>query len=131
MQMRNASLLVLRLSLAVTFVWIGFFIAQDPESWGTGFIKPWAQELLPVPLLEIMKATAVLDIVVGLVLLSRKYGWIAGAVGSLHLLGVLIVAGVDAITIRDVGLLGATLAFTFATMPESVASKLKLTKTSN
>ncbi len=131
MQMRNASLLVLRLGLAVTFVWIGFFIGQDPESWGTGFIKPWAQELLPVPLGEVMKATAVLDIVVGLVLLTRKYGWIAGAVGALHLLGVLIVAGVDAITIRDVGLLGATLAFTLATMPENVTNRLKLTSASS
>lgn len=53
-----------------------------------------------------------------------RYAWVGGAVGSLHILGVLIVSGVNAITVRDIGLLAATVAITISTIPEYIARRL-------
>lgn len=122
--MRGSSLLILRIGLAVTFIWIGVLILQNPESWATGFIKPWAQNLMPFQLVDLMRGTAVLDIAVGILLLIRRYAWIGGVIGSLHILGVLIVSGVNSITVRDIGLLSATVAITISTVPEYLARRL-------
>lgn len=101
-------LFVLRLGLAVTFVWIGVMIWQNPEAWG-GYIKPWAMDLIPVPLEQAMKATAVLDVVIGLMFLVRPLVWLGGVLGVLHLLVVLATSGITDITVRDIGLLAASL----------------------
>ncbi|MEK7175072.1 MAG: hypothetical protein AAB722_01930 [Patescibacteria group bacterium] len=106
-------LFILRLGLAVTFVWIGFMIWQNPETWG-GYIKPWAADLIPVPLEQAMKSTAVLDVVIGLMFLARPLVWLGGILGTLHLIIVLITSGITDITVRDIGLLSATLFLTLS-----------------
>lgn len=113
----NRSLFILRLGLAVTFVWIGMMIWQNPEAWG-GYIKPWAADLIPVPLGEAMKATAVLDVVIGLMFLVRPLVWLGGVLGTLHLIVVLVTSGITDITVRDIGLLSATLFLTINYLPK-------------
>lgn len=108
--MRFSGLHILRVGLAVTFLWIGILILKAPELWGTGFIQPWAAGLLPVPIREAMISTAVLDIAIGFFLLIDTLTWVAAAVGSIHLIIVLAVSGINEITVRDVGLLAATIA---------------------
>lgn len=102
---------ILRLGLATTFVWIGILIVRDPVAWGS-FLQPWAVELLPVTLREAMMVTGILDIVIGGLLLFNIFTWLAAAVISVHLAIILITSGIDAITVRDIGLLGAALALT-------------------
>lgn len=109
---------VLRVGIAITFLWIGILIFKNPEAWGTGFIQPWAAGLLPVPIREAMLGTAVLDVVIGVLLLADVFTWVAALVGSAHLIVVLTVSGINAITIRDVGLLAGTLALLVSTLPE-------------
>jgi len=62
--MNRASFHILRIGLAVTFLWIGVLILRNPEAWG-GYMRPWATELLPVPLAQAMMGTAILDIIMG------------------------------------------------------------------
>jgi len=99
----------LRLGLAITFIWIGVLIVLDPVAWGA-FLKPWAIELLPLPLVTIVMATGILDIIIGGLLLFNFFPALAAAIGAIHLAGILITSGVDAVTVRDIGLLGATIA---------------------
>ncbi|MBI2552740.1 hypothetical protein HYW17_05580 [Candidatus Uhrbacteria bacterium] len=116
--MRVLGFHILRVGVAVTFIWIGILILKAPELWGTGFIAPWAAGLLPVPLREAMIGTAVLDIMIGVLFLSGVLTWLAAAVGSIHLIIVLTVSGINEITVRDVGLLAATLALFTSAAPE-------------
>lgn len=106
--MNRTSLLILRLGLAVTFIWIGFMIWQNPLAWG-GYIKPWAAGLISGPLEQVMKATAILDMAIGILFLTRPVVWLGGILAVLHLAIVLITSGITDITVRDIGLLAAAL----------------------
>ncbi|MDP2676929.1 MAG: hypothetical protein Q8O83_04575 [bacterium] len=106
---KDASYHILRVAIGITFVWIGILIFQSPEAWG-GFVEPWVQNLLPLPLKDIMLATAAVDVLIGLLLLVDVFVWISGTAGALHLAVVLITSGITAVTVRDIGLLGGLVA---------------------
>lgn len=106
--MSKLSYHILRIGLAVTFLWIGFLIFMEPEVWG-GFLQPWVVELLPVSVKIAMTGTAFLDALVGALLLLNFYTWLAAGVGALHLVIVLITAGFNSVTVRDIGLLASSI----------------------
>lgn len=99
----------LRLALAITFIWIGILIVRDPVSWGA-FLQPWAVELLPLPLRDAMMATGILDIIIGGLLFFGLATGVAATLASVHLGIILLTTGIDAVTVRDIGLLGASIA---------------------
>lgn len=107
---------ILRFGLAITFIWIGVFILNEPEAWG-GYIKPWAMALLPAPLKEVMIGNAILDIAIGAGLLIGPFVLPAAALGAGHLFMVLAVSGVNEGTVRDIGLLGAAVCLAFDSLP--------------
>lgn len=114
--MKSSSYHILRVGLAITFLWIGILIFKEPESWGT-FIQPWAAGLLPISLKSAMIGTAILDVVIGLLLLIDFYTWFAALVGAIHLIIVLAVSGINAITVRDIGLLAGVIALAVNSWP--------------
>lgn len=105
--------------MAITFLWIGILIFKNPEAWG-GFIQPWVANLLPVPIKEAMMGTAVLDILIGFFLLINKFAWLAGAIGSAHLVIVLVTSGINEVTVRDIGLLGGAIAIAVSAWPKKI-----------
>lgn len=123
--MRNYSYHILRVGFAITFLWIGVLIFKDPAAWGF-YLQPWAANLLPVPLETAMIGTAILDIVIGILLLINVWTWLAALVGAIHLVIVLIVSGINVITVRDIGLLAGVVALTVYTWPFVHPSKTRL-----
>ena len=115
--MKTSAFHILRVGVAITFLWIGILILRDPEAWGL-YIQPWAEGLLPLPLKEIMIGTALFDIVIGALLLIDVLTWLAALIGALHLALVLAVSGINAITVRDIGLLAAAIALAVNDWPE-------------
>ncbi len=115
--MKKTSFWILRLGLAATFFWIGVFILKNPEAWGS-FIKPWAVKLLPFPLKEIMIGNGIFDVVIGALFLINPLVWLASALGVFHLITVLVVSGINDVTVRDIGLLAAALALLAESWPE-------------
>ncbi|TAK03798.1 hypothetical protein EPO34_01380 [Patescibacteria group bacterium] len=115
---------IMRVAMGITFAWIGILIFKEPESWG-GFIQPWAANLLPVPLELAMIGTAVLDLAIGLLLLVDAFVWIAATVAVAHLAIVLTVSGIDSVTVRDIGLLGAAIMLFWEDAPETLKAKFR------
>ncbi len=115
--MKKASYNILRVGVAITFLWIGILILQNPAGWGA-YMQPWAAKFLVVPLNLAMIAASVLDIVVGFFLLIGTYVWLAALIGALHLLVVLVVSGITEITIRDIAIFAGTLALTVNDWPK-------------
>jgi|SRR3989344_1746546 len=107
--MAKKSFIILRLGLAVVFIWIGIAIFKDPLIWG-GFLSPWAEKLLPFALRDVMLIVGVFDMSVGVFFLIPGFVRLASALGFLHLVGVLIVSNVTDVTIRDIGLAAMSLA---------------------
>lgn len=114
--MRKSAFHLLRLGVAITFLWIGLLILRSPEGWA-GYIQPWALDLLPIPSRDLMIGTAVFDLLIGFFLLIDTWVWIAAALASIHLVTVLAVGGITEITVRDIGLLGGTLALLASSYP--------------
>jgi len=125
--MTKTSFHVLRVGLAITFLWIGVLIFKNPESWG-GYLQPWAAGLLPIPLTQAMIGTAILDIVIGFFLLIDVLTWLAALLGAVHLIIVLAVSGITDITVRDIGLLTAALALMIDSLPPSITNRINFLK---
>lgn len=102
----NWSYFTLRVGLGLVFLWIGIDIFRSPENW-LGFVPA----TLPLGLDRelALSLNGVLDIVLGVLFLSNQLIHVAAFLAVLHLLGILVTQGVNAIIIRDVGLLGASI----------------------
>lgn len=99
--------LLMRASLGIVFIWIGVDILRTPNSW-TGFLP----STLPFGLDSALalKLNGAFDLGLGLVLLWGHWPKLAALLAGLHLAGIIVVHGIDAVIIRDVGLLGIALA---------------------
>lgn len=98
---------LLRIGIGITFVWIGSLIFRDPSGWAT-LISPWATAYIPGSLAMAMQETAVLDIVIGALLIIGVWTWLAALLGMLHLIVVLVTTGLMTdFAPRDFGLLCA------------------------
>lgn len=115
--MKTSAFHILRVGIAITFLWIGILIFREPEAWG-GLLQPWVANLLPIPLKEAMIGTALLDITIGLFLLIDIWVWLAALLGAFHLVVVITVAGINTVTVRDIGLLTALLALMINAWPD-------------
>jgi len=122
--MTKSSYHIVRVGLAITFIWIGILILKNPEAWG-GYVRPWAVNLLPISIAQALLSTAILDIIIGVLFLIDWLPWLAGLVASLHLIIVLAVSGITDITVRDIGLLAATLVVTIESLPIYIKSFFK------
>lgn len=114
---------VLRVGMAITFLWIGLLILKSPEAWG-GYLQPWAMELLPLPIEQLMIGTAIFDLIVGFLLLVNVWTWVVAFLATGHLAIVLVVSGVNAVTVRDIGLLAGGLALFIEAVPEKWQKRL-------
>jgi uncharacterized membrane protein YphA (DoxX/SURF4 family) len=108
--------------MGITFLWIGILILKDPMYW-SGYIQSWAMNLIPIPLEQTMLITAILDIAIGLAFLIDIATWIAALAGALHIGLVLVVAGIDAVTVRDIGLLTACIDLLWIGLPDRLRAK--------
>lgn len=92
--------------LGITFLWIGIDMVRNPNTW-IGFLP----QGLPGNMSResALMLTATFDSALGAVLLLRIYTKTAAFLASLHLVAIIIQHGLDAVLIRDVGLLGASL----------------------
>jgi hypothetical protein len=99
--------LFLSWGLGIVFLWIGVDILRHPTDW-IGYIPPSltfgvAPELF-------LKLNGIFDIVIGAGIALRFWPKLAALLAVFHLLGILVTSRIDAVLIRDVGLLGAALA---------------------
>lgn len=121
--MSSVSFHILRIGVAITFIWIGVLIFKMPEAWG-GYLQPWAAGLLPLPLKQAMVGTAILDTAIGVLLLIDSWVWLAALVGAIHLIIVLTVSGITDITVRDIAILAAAIALMADSLPKTFTDKI-------
>lgn len=107
--MNSRALLVLRIGLGITFVWIGTLIVQEPESWA-GLIRTELTGFIPMDPATMMLETGIFDIIIGLMLIFGIWLWIAGLLAGLHMLIVVATIYVSDVTARDFGIMAASFA---------------------
>lgn len=97
---------ILSVSLGIVFAWIGVDILRHPDSW-IGYIP--SNLPIHVPAASLLKLNGVFDIALGILLIIRLWPKLAAFLAALHLVGILATQGIDAVVIRDVGLLGGSI----------------------
>ena len=93
--------------VGATFLWIGLDIFSHPDVW-----MIYLPEVVPgdIPRDTAIQLLGAINVVVGVSFILRFWQKLTAFIAILELFCVLIQTGVNASTIRDVGLLGATLA---------------------
>jgi len=102
--------LCLRIGLGIVFLWIGIDIFRHPTAW-IGFIP--ANLPFGVAQALALKATGAFDALLGVMLIIGLFPRLFAILAALHLVVILVSQGIDQVVIRDVGLLGASLALLF------------------
>ncbi len=125
--MKKTSFHVLRVGMGITFLWIGVLIFQDPNAWGS-YVQPWVINLLPFPIETIMFDTAILDVVIGALLIFDTLVWLAAFVGMLHLVSVLAVSGINEATVRDIAIVAGTFSLFVDSVPAYISKKIMFWK---
>ncbi|MFQ5847810.1 MAG: DoxX family membrane protein [Candidatus Methylomirabilales bacterium] len=106
MSKRVSSRLVVRVGLAVVFLWFGVDKFVTPEAW-IGWIPSWLYRLIREwqnPFLYLLGAG---EVMIGLAFLTGWYLRVAATAASVFLAAVILSSPFSDITVRDIGLLGA------------------------
>ncbi len=97
---------VLRVSIAILFLWFGFEQFLSPESW-TGFLPSWVSNL-PISTVNFIYGNAVFEILFGFLLLLGLFTRTSALLLSLHLFGIAFSVGYSPLGARDFILAMAT-----------------------
>ena len=101
----------LRIGLGLMYLYSGFDLFYNPARW-RGFAPGWISRAIPVDIF--LRTQGIGEIILGLLFLAWFSGrigvLIASALSAFEMFLILIFVGVNPITFRDVGLLGAAIA---------------------
>lgn len=107
--------LILRSGLGVMYIYSGIDFLVHPEHW-QAFVPQWIVTIL-APVLSLdsyLIIQGVGELIIGAVFLSwflpKKLVKVFAVISAVEFAGILIFVGVDLITFRDIGLLGASFA---------------------
>lgn len=103
---------ILRVGLAVLFLWFGFSQLFDGIHW-VSWVPEWAVALFHIPPAMIVLANGALEVIGGTLLAFGIWVRPVAILLSIHLAVITIEIGVTAIGVRDFGLTCATLALAF------------------
>jgi uncharacterized membrane protein YphA (DoxX/SURF4 family) len=102
--------ILLRISLALLFLWFGVNQLYSPANW-TGFVPEQISSIISAG--TIVFLNGILEVILGLTLLVGIYTRLSALILALHLFPIALSMGYSAITIRDLGLALATLSIVF------------------
>lgn len=100
----------LRIGLGIVFLWIGLDIFRHTDVW-IGYLPaglPFGFDRLLA-----IQINGAFDVIVGVFLILGWWPKVIATLAALHLIGILIDQGMNQVIIRDIGLLGASLALLF------------------
>ncbi len=112
---------ILRIGLGLMFAYSGTSLIRHPLDW-QGFLPPWFGELVSrfLPLPTYLAFQGIGELVMAAVFLlpfmPRNIVRVAAMAAALEFAGILLFTGLDLITFRDIGLLGAAAALSALTV---------------
>lgn len=104
---KKYSPVILRIGIALVFLWFGISQLTDPASW-TSYV-PLAVSQIVHPAIVVF-INGVFEIICGLLLISGLFTRVAAILLGLHLIGIIVGVGYNEIGVRDFGLMLAAFA---------------------
>ena len=105
----------LRLGLGLMYIYSGYDLFYNPQHW-YGFVPQWfsrgVMQIMPIE--AYLRIQGIGEIIMGLLFLAWFSGTrgvrVASMLAVFEMTGILLFVGIDPITFRDIGLLGAAAA---------------------
>ncbi len=104
---------VLRIMLGVMYIYSGFGLLANPDEW-LGFAPQWfvrgVEAIMPFSSYLRFQGFIEIFFVIAFFVpfIPKKYTRVAALLSTLEIVGILVLGGIDVITFRDIGLLGAS-----------------------
>ena len=103
---------MIRIAIALVFIWFGLQQLSDPSSW-FGFLPTWVSNF-PISQTAFIYLNGWFELMFGTALLFGFYSRIAALLLGLHLMGITYTVGYGAIGVRDFGLAFSALSIAFS-----------------
>jgi uncharacterized protein YjeT (DUF2065 family) len=116
---------ILRIALGIMFIYSGLDLFSHPVNW-VGYVPKWfADSIGSIFSIETyLRFQGLGELAIGILFLAWFSGiWgvrVASLLASLEMFLILLFVGVDLITFRDIGVLGASLAMVFISFKDKV-----------
>lgn len=107
-EMKKFAPLILRVGLALVFLWFGSQQVMHPEAW-VGLIPEWVTSFSGLYALHVVYSNGAFEIIFGLCLLVGYFTRVAAFLLSIHLIGIIFSVGYNDVGVRDFGLLMSTI----------------------
>ena len=112
-KMRNAAPVVLRIGIALVFLWFGWKQLSDINAW-VGLIPAWYVNISGLTATTLVLINGWFEIILGSLLLLGIFTKVAAGLLALHMLHVTFTVGYNGIGVRDFGLsMGAIAVFLY------------------
>lgn len=109
---------ILQISMASLYFITAFKIFHKPKKWQEHYIEnTWIKTFIPFNHRTAIYLNAVLDIIVGIWLITGPFVHVASIIAGLHLVFVLLLVGLDFGTYRDFSHLIACISLAILTWP--------------
>jgi uncharacterized membrane protein YphA (DoxX/SURF4 family) len=105
--MKHSNKIILRLGMAFVFFWFGINQINNPGQW-VSYLPQWTMSL-PIPQLNFVLLNGWFEVMGASLLVIGIYTRITALLLALHLFGIALSVGFDAVGVRDLGLAFATL----------------------
>ena len=115
--------LVLRLGIAVVFLWFGFSQIKNPAGW-TRMVPEYAQNLFPGSVNTMIMFNGIFEVVLASLLLLGLFTRTVSLLLSIHLFHITTIVGYGATGARDFALFLATLSIFFKGADEFCLDKM-------
>lgn len=105
--------LVLRIGIAVVFLWFGIDKFIHPQYWLDAWVPIWVQSAVMAVRLSpqnFIILTGMFEVFVGLSLATGFFMRLFSAAGALFLVVIVVVNGIPLILVHDIGLIGGLVA---------------------
>ncbi len=107
---------ILRISLAIVFLWFGIDKFFHPDYWLNAWIPASVVQvagLFHITAYSLVYALAVFEVVVGVSFVTNMYIAVFGSLAFLFLAVIPLFQGLNEVLVRDIGLMGGLLALVF------------------
>ena len=122
--LKKYSPLVLRIGIAVVFLWFGFSQLKNPASW-TRMVPDYINLIIPLSKPSLIYLNGLFEIILATLLLLGIYPRIVSLLLGLHLFHITTIVGYGAVGARDFALTIATFAVFLQGSDEFCLNKLK------
>lgn len=108
MNNKQAGAAVVRIGVALVYIWFGFSQLLHPSMW-TSLVPSYAATIIPTSVLNIVLLNGVFELIFGLLLLVGFWTRIAAGLLALHAIHIVTVVGYSPIGVRDFGIMMAAI----------------------